>query len=455
MHVVIVGGGISGLALAHALLRAGRDGVRVTVFEREARPGGVIRSERVDGYLCEHGPSGFLDRAPDTQALVDELDLRGRLAPSNDRARRRFIYRGGRLRAVPTGLVPFIAGNLLSWRGRLRVALEPFASAGTGRDESVHQFASRRFGREVADVVVDAVTTGIFGGSSRHLSIRGCFPRLWQLERDHGSILRGMVRGRRSSAGGGSAPFGRLVSLAGGMEELVSTLAGRVGVNLHLQTPVERIERTTRGGPGWIVHAGGGMTAEADVLVVATSATAAARLLAPVDADLWSMLSDIQFAPMAVLCLGFDPSATDATFDGFGFLVPADEPVRILGAMWESSIFQGRAPDGRTLVRVMMGGGRDPGAPALGDRELVTRAREDLRAICGVVSEPSFVRVVRQVPGLPQYTVGHAERLAVIEERVRGHEGLRLTGNSYQGLGVNACITNARRLAESLLEKAS
>jgi oxygen-dependent protoporphyrinogen oxidase len=233
------------------------------------------------------------------------------------------------------------------------------------------------------------------------------------------------------------------------MEEIVAALARQLGSRLRLNDPIDRIEFRA-GPPAWVLSRANGERVTADRLVVATGAAAAARLLAPVDAELASLVGGIRTAPLAVLSLGYDRGAADAALEGFGFLVPRGEPARILGAVWDSSVFPDRVPPGHTLIRVIMGGGRDPGVVALDDRELLARARADLLAVCGVKSDPAFVHVVRHVPGLPQYVVGHADRVAAIEARLQLHPGLTLIGNSYQGLAVNACISTARRAAHRL-----
>ena len=454
MRVVIVGAGISGLTLGHVLRRNGGDDVQVTLLESSNRAGGVVRSERVDGYLCEYGPNGFLDRAPATLSLVDQLGLRDRLLPSDDRARRRFIYSRGRLREVPTGPFAFVTSDVVSARGRLRMMLEPFVRGGSEPDESIHGFTSRRLGPEAADVLVDAAITGIFGGSSRELSVRACFPRLWQMEHDHGGIVRAMLRRRRGStpAPSGGPGFGRLVSFPDGIETLTKALATSAGEALKLNAHVVGIDRTSQDGPTrWHVHLADGASLPAEHLVIATGARAAGRLVAARDPQLATLLDGIRMAPIAVVCLAFGDGATDAHLDGFGFLVPGQEQARILGAVWDSSIFSHRAPDGHTLIRVLVGGGRDPEAAALADGDLISAVRHDLESMFGIRSSPAFVHVIRQVPGLPQYTVGHVDRLARIDACLERHEGLRLTGNSYRGLALNACIENAASLATELL----
>jgi len=457
MRIIVVGAGISGLSFAHALLSRGTEAPEVLVLDGASRAGGVVRSERVHGFLCEHGPNGFIDSAADTQALIDELGIRDRVVPSDDRARRRFIYRAGRLRPLPTGPGSFLTGDVLPVGGRLRMLLEPFVRGAAREDESVHSFVSRRFGGQAASVMADAMTTGIFGGGSRDLSIRACLPQVWQLEADHGGIVRGLIARRRArsrspgtktgGASGGSA-FGRLTSFRDGIEELPAALARALGSHLRLSTMVERIERAT--GAGWAVRTSGGAVHQADGVVLATGAAVAARLVEGLDPVLASHLREIVSAPITVVCLGYEASQKGAAFDGFGFLVPQGEGPRILGAVWDSSVFPGRAPEGHSLVRVLVGGGRDPDAAALGDEAIVELARGDLRTVCGLEGAPSFIRVIRQVPGLPQYQVGHPARLARIAERLEGLRGVLLTGNSYRGLALNACIAEARALAGTL-----
>jgi oxygen-dependent protoporphyrinogen oxidase len=459
MRVLVVGAGISGLTLAYTLMKRGEPaGIRATVLEGTDRAGGVVRSERVEGFLCEHGPNGFLDGAEDTLTLVDELGIRDRLVPSSDAARRRFVFRAGRLRPLPTGPGSFLGGDILSLGGRLRMMLEPLIRGGSQPDESVHSFVSRRFGREAADVMADALTTGIFGGGARELSIRACLPQVWQLEAEYGGVIRGLIRKRRATRAAGEATevarkpagpsMGRLTSLANGIEDLLTALAEVLDHRLRTRVAVERIDRDPSTG-GWRVLAEGGEVFEADQVVIATGADRAARLLGAVDRELAGRLAGIPWAPLAVLCLGY--AASDARFDGFGFLAPRGEGLRILGAVWDSSIFPNRAPADHVLVRVLIGGGSDPHAPAMDDASLIALARADLSRACGLQAPPRFTRVVRQVPGLPQYRVGHTAGIDAITRLLERHPGLSLIGNSYRGLALNACIADARHLAGTLV----
>jgi protoporphyrinogen/coproporphyrinogen III oxidase len=453
-RVAVVGGGVAGLAVAHALLRRA-PGLDLVVLEASPRPGGNVRSEWISGYLCEWGPNGFLDSVPETLALVDELGLRPRLHVSDDRARRRFIFRGGRLHLLPGGPGGFLASRLLSWPGKLRIAAEPFARPRPDGDETIHAFASRRIGREAADVLVDSMVSGVFAGDSRALSLRACFPKMWDMETAYGGLFRALlakVRERRIRRGDSvGAPLGRLTSFRDGTEELVGALAAALGPRLRLASPVAGLRETVS---GWRLAAGDAPPVEADAVVLATPPATAARALGEVDPALASELGAIPSAGLAVVALGFEESRLPGPLDGFGFLVPRGGGPRSLGVLWDSSIYPGRAPAGRALLRVMVGGARDPEAVRLDDAALLEVVRDDLRTTMGVTAEPELVRVFRHPLGIPQYGVGHLARLARVEERLAHHRGLLLAGNGYRGVAINAVVAEAGAVAERALAAA-
>ena len=460
-HVAIIGGGVAGLSLAFAVQRrstAARP-VAVTVLEAAPRAGGNLRSERVDGFLCEWGPNGFLDNAPDTLALVHDVGLDDRRLPSREAARRRFLYHHDRLHQVPEGPISFFTSPLLSWRGRLRVAAEPFAPARPAGDETIHAFAARRIGREAADVLIDAMVSGVFGGDARELSLRACFPRMFDMETQYGGLVRALLARRRSRAASApvGAPLGRLTSFVGGIEELVVALTARLGASVQTSArvtgiePVLTVPGAAPSGPRWRVHVDGQPPMGADHVVCAGSAASTSRLVASLDPQLSAALTGISTAPLAVVCLGYQASTFGHPLDGFGFLVPRGEGLRLLGALWDSSIYPGRAPDGRVLIRVMLGGATDPGAVALDDDELLHEARTGLRTAMGVEVRPVFWRIIRHPVGIPQYTRGHLERLSRIDAALARHPGLWTAGNSYRGVAINACVAEAAPLADRIL----
>ncbi len=452
-RIAIIGAGIAGLAAAHQLLERGaaERGIDVVVLEGASRPGGNIRTDRVDGYLCEAGPNGFLDNVPTTLELVREIGLNPQLHVSADAARKRFLYRRGRLHRLPENPIAFLTSGLLSVPGRLRVMGEPFARRRPDGDETIHAFASRRIGREAADVLIDAMVAGVFGGDARALSLRACFPKMWQMETDHGGLVKAFLAKRREgrirSGDGVGSPLGRLTSFRDGTEELIRVLAARLGRRLRLSTAAQAVRHNGR----FRIETEAHVPIEADAVLLAAGARASADLVGSMDLDLSAGLSEIPSAPMTVVCLGYRTHQLPAPLDGFGFLVPRGEGLRLLGALWDSSVYPGRAPEGHALIRVMLGGASDPTAVALDDEVSVTVAQKGLSAAMGISAAPVFSRVIRHRVGIPQYTVGHLDRLARISTALERHPGLAVAGNAFHGVSINNCVAEAGPIADSLL----
>lgn len=459
-RIVVAGGGIAGLSIAHAL-RARGSQAEIVVLERQDRPGGNIRTEVVNGYRCEWGPDGFLDNAPATVALAEAVGLGSRVLPSRDEARRRFIFRHGRLHEVPGSLGAFVRSGLLSARGKARIVFEPLARRRNGDDESIHEFAARRIGDEAAAVLVDSMVSGIFAGDSRALSLRACFPKMWQLETDHGGLVRALIATRRNRKKGDAmgAPAGRLTSFEGGMEELPQAIARALDGAVRTRQPVIGLRKGRQrdafvnGAAGFTVATPDGAI-DADAVVLTGPAAESSVLIAPFDSTLATLVAGIDTAPLAVVCLGYDAAAVAAErgpLNGFGFLVPRREGPRILGALWETSIYPNRAPEGKALVRVMIGGAVDRQVLDLDDEALLAAVRADLSVTMGLTVDPEFVRIVRHRRGIPQYTKGHVARLQRIDTLLKAHPGLYLAGNSYRGVAINSCIAEASDIAERVL----
>jgi oxygen-dependent protoporphyrinogen oxidase len=464
-RVAIVGGGIAGLSIAHAL-RAQAPDADVLVFERGDRVGGNIRTEHIDSYLCEAGADGFLDNAPATLELVETLGLTPRLVRSRDEARRRYIFRGGRLHEVPTAPLAFLTSPLLSPLGKLRVAAEPFAAKAPRHDESIHSFAERHIGREAAEVLVGSMVSGIFAGDASQLSLRSAFPKMHEMETQYRSLFRALIaksRERRNDNGVG-APAGRLTSFAGGMEELVRAAADGLGdavrtgcriSELHVRRGYGDPQRPKLVGARAFSLVCGQRHVEADAVVLAGPAHESAELLRETAPKASALLAGVHTAPLAVVSLGYDEAALTAErgpLNGFGFLVPRGEGVRILGALWETSIYPARAPEGKALLRVMIGGATDLEAVDLTDAELLSAVQLDLERTMGLRLVPEFVHIVRHWRGIPQYTIGHERRLRRIDAALAPHRGLLLAGNSYRGVSINACIEDARRVAGAVAD---
>lgn len=451
-RVVIVGGGIAGLTLGFRIKTSARANFDVLVLERASRAGGNIRSESYDGFLLEWGPNGFLDNVPETFKLVEDLGLTDRIVRSLDTSRRRFIYRHARLHEVPTGPWSFLVSRLLSTAGKLRIAREPWAQPAPALDETIHAFAKRRIGAEAADALVDPMVSGIFAGNARELSLRACFAKMAEMEQQHGGLFKAMLakmRERRASVDVG--PTGKLTSFVNGSQELIDALAARLGPSLRLNTEVTGLRSL---GDDWLLQTTGDPV-RADAVVLAGAAGISADLVKPFSYGIASTLRRTPSAPMAVVCLGFDEAAVSRVrgpLDGFGFLVPRGEGLRLLGALWDSSVYPHRAPAGRVLIRAMIGGAHDPDVLSLSDDDIVSTVRHELRLSMHLKVDPLFIKVIRHPLGIPQYTVGHLDRLAEVDRRLAAWPGLFLAGNAYRGPSINACIADAERLAPRVID---
>lgn len=433
-HVVILGAGPTGLATAHRLRRL-RPDWRLTVLEKDPVAGGKVRTVRRDGFVVEGGPNGFLSNAPQTLALVRELGLEGELQEASEAARRRYLYRGGGLRPLPGSPPAALRSELLSPTGKARALAELVLGSRSDREESVHDFLARHFGRELAERLGGAMVAGVAAGDPRALSVDALFPRLRELEREHGSVLRGMIRSTR-------AP-GRLTSLRGGTGRLLEALAEELGG--ALRTGVEAVA-LARGPDGFELTLRGGERLAADAVVLTVPAFAAASLLEPL-APAAAVLGEIPYAPVRVFGLGYERVDVPHPLDGFGFLVPRGQGLRSLGVLWSSALFPDRAPAGRVLLRVLAGGSTDPRFAELGSAEALAAVRRDLRVAMGVVAEPVLVEEWNWRRGIPQYTLGHGARVARAEAALADLPGLVLAGNAYRGVGLNDCVRDAERAA--------
>ena len=447
-RVVVVGGGITGLSLAFTLQDdARRRGapLSLTVLDAAARPGGHAQTTRTDGFLVEAGPNGFQNREPHTLALVEALGLQSRLIEARPESKRRFILRGGRLCQVPDGPATLLTSPALSWRGKLRLVCEPFApGAPAGVEETVHAFATRRIGGEAAEMLVDTAVSGISAGDSQRLSVSAQFPIMTEMERDHGSLIRAMFARR----GRGAEPS-KLLSFNEGMGTLTGALAVRLGECLRSDAPVRSLERA---GGAWRLTTSDGHTIDADHVVLAVSARAAAPLVQSLDGALGAELQGFSYAGIAVVALGYTVTDVTRPLDGYGYLVTRPEQLATLGVVWESSLFPGRAPEGACLFRVMLGGSRHPGIVVAPDAHKVDVARQELARVMGINAPPRHVSVFAWPGAIAQYTVGHAQRCASVRARLGRHPGLSVCGTSYDGVSFNHAMKSGRLLALQLAE---
>lgn len=464
MRVIIAGAGMAGLSCAYELLKA-EDAPEVLLFEPSARAGGKVLSESEGGVVFEAGPDSFITQKPWALELIRELGLEGRLLPT-DRVRKDVhVFSRGRLRKYPEGLLlmaptkawPFLLSDLLPLKDKLRMGLEPFCPPPPPeQDESLAAFTRRRFGEAALRTIVGPILAGIFAGDPEELSLKSTFPQFLELEKKYGSVLLGMRAAVRRNPQGAAAPSAKraqgnltlFMALRGGLGELVDALLVRMGRVLRTGVGVRAIRRQ---GSRWLVELSSGQTQEADAVVLAMPADAAARALRETDPVLAGLAGSIPFTSTATVSLLYPAKDFPHPLDGFGFVVERSEPTTVLAATYTSTKFPGRVPEDKVLIRCFLGGAGREETLKKDDAGLVAAVRADLSRIMGFDREPEKAKVYRWEKANPQFTVGHGRRLLQMEERLAAQPGLILAGGSYRGVGIPECVRSGREAARLIL----
>src|SRR5437867_3881474 len=461
MKLVIVGGGVTALAAAHRAVELARErglDLDVKLVEARRRLGGTIATERTDGFLVEAGPDSFLSEKPWALALCRRLGIEEQLVRTDDRYRKTFVWFRGRLHPLPDGFqllaptrfAPFVTSSLFSWPGKLRMACDLLLPRRWPDDESLGAFVRRRLGREALERVAQPLVAGIYTADPDELSLAATMPRFLELERRQRSVILGLWRASRRTreVGTSGARWSLFVTFRNGMEELVSTLASRLPVgSVALK---ERVTGLERHGRQWVVATESGRF-DADRVIVAIEAHAAARLARYLDPSLSALLSGIPFASAATVTFGYRRADIPHPLDGFGFVVPRTEGRALLAGTFSSVKYPGRAPEGHVLLRGFVGGALNAKILNEDDEPLVARARRELAEALGVTAEPLITRVSRWPASMPQYHVGHLARVETIERRVAELSGLYLAGGSYRGVGIADCIRSGEAAAEQAI----
>jgi len=467
--VVVIGGGISGLATALALTeQAAASGLtlRCTVFEAGPAWGGKIVTHKIGDLVTEAGPDSFLSTKPAGLQLVDKLGLAHELINTNETGKKAFVYSGGRLRELPEGLIaiapgqiaPFLKSGLLSLGGAARMGMELIIPPNRStRDESLASFVRRRFGRQAFERMMEPLMAGIYAGDAEQMSVRATFPRFVELEQAYGSVLRGMLAARSSRHG--DAPHGRrtmFVSLKLGLESLVTALVQRVtaqGVALRAGTSVQSLRVRSHQLGRWtydvMLHDGSALSA--DSVVLATPAFVTADLLRPLTPIAAGVLEMIPYASTATIGLAYPASVIRGAIQGFGFVVPRTERRDLIAATWTSLKWPHRAPADRLLARCYVGGAGRESILDLDDEALVARVKGELKDICGLSAAPQYVEVNRWIKAMPQYQVGHLDRVEQAEVALSRYGGVVLTGSAYRGVGIPDCIREGTVAAEKVM----
>jgi oxygen-dependent protoporphyrinogen oxidase len=462
-RIAIIGGGISGLAAAHRVKELNPK-AEVTLFEASGRVGGVLQTERRDGWLIERSADMFTTREPWALDLCRRIGIADELIETDARYRRAFVVRRGRLIPVPEGFTlmspakvwPILKTPLLSPLGKLRLATEYFTpKKADDADESLKSFVIRRFGREAFDRLIQPLIGGIYTADPAKLSMQATLPQFVEMERRYGSLIRGVrsqkpeVRGQKVSG----ARYGQFLAPRDGMQRVVDAIVARLPPeSLRLNAPIEHLEQH---GDGWNVFVRQGERPEVfDELILAAPGAVSSQLLTSVDEELASLIGRIPYAGCSVAVLGVRRDQIAHPLDGFGFVVPAIENHRIIAGSMASVKFPGRAPEGKVLLRVFVGGALQPELGELPDEEIRQIVMAELSELIGLRGEPEFCEVARWPGMMPQYHVGHLDLVRQIEERAAAIPHFALAGNAYRGVGIPFCVKSGEDAAERAIQSA-
>ena len=490
-HVVIVGGGITGLSAAYYLQQAAAEpGVNLTytLLEQSDRWGGKIATETIadladDPFIVEAGPDSFITQKPWGLQLARELGLTDDLLPTNDGRRQTFVLNKGKptplpdgvMMIVPTKITPFALSPLLSPLGKLRMGLDLFIPPKTdGADETLAEFIERRLGAEALDKIAEPLMSGIYNAEAERQSLLATFPRFRDIEEKHGSLIKGMLAGKkaranghaaangsssaangRSSATNGRTPTSMFMSMKGGMADLVAALRAQLTGECLLETAVTRIEtadwrlENLPSPTAYTLRLDNGRTLTADAIILAVPAYVAARLIGDLAPDAAAELATIRYVSTGTISLAYRRSEIDHPLNGFGVVIPRSENRSINAITWTSTKFDQRAPEGYALLRVFFGGSRTPQMMDIPDGELLHSVRRELADIMGLTAVPVFHRIYRWPQANPQYDVGHLERVAAIEAALP--PGIHVTGSPYRGIGIPDCVRQAQETARRIV----
>jgi oxygen-dependent protoporphyrinogen oxidase len=437
----------------------------VQLFERSARCGGALETIRRDGFVIETGADSFLSEKPAAAELARRVGLGIELIPTREIYRKTYVVRAGRLVEIPAGfsllapahLGPVFRSSLFSQLGKMRIALEPFIAARTSNDdESLESFVTRRLGHEVLERVAQALAGGIYTADPKRLSMAATMPRFVEMERRHGSVIKGMraaenARASKSAEASG-ARWSLFQSFKNGMATLPEALAARLGASIRKGAEVVEMSRN---GDGWRLALADGDSIHADAVICAAPAYAAARIVATIAPAVAKTLGEISYASAATVNLTFRDSDFDGPPRAFGFVVPAIEHRRIIAGSFSSFKFEGRAPAGAILARAFVGGEMSREMMSLTDDEMVAAVRGEFRTLLGVSAAPEFAEVRRWPDSMPQYEVGHLARVAEIERAVADIPAFAIAGAAYRGVGIPDCIRSGEEAADAIFAKLS
>jgi protoporphyrinogen/coproporphyrinogen III oxidase len=451
-QVIVVGAGISGLATAWWLHKSGID---VLVLERGDAPGGTMRTVRENGWLIETGPNSALETTPLFQTLFQDAGLTDQLVYANEAGNNRYIVRNGALHALPMSPPAFLRSKLWTTRGKLRLLAEPFIGR-AAEEETIARFVRRRLGAEFLDYAINPFVAGVYAGDPEQLSVRAAFPKLYALEEKYGGLIKGQIRGARErrQRQEKAKDRARMFSFKDGMQRFPEAIARLMPDRVHLGIAVSGIVDTFRAERRYRVDGARGnetLSFDADAVITAAPAAATASLLESFNASLARALRDIHYPPVAEVFQGYRAADIRRALDGFGYLIPEVEKRSILGTIWSSALFEGRAPEAHVAFTTFVGGSRQPALAALDDEKLATAVAAEITALMSATAPPVYTRVTRWEHAIPQYRLGHLDIVRRMEDFERAQPGLFVSGNFRGGISVGDCVISSDRTAQAVL----
>jgi protoporphyrinogen/coproporphyrinogen III oxidase len=449
--VIIIGAGISGLTTAYWLKK---NGLEVKVFEKNPVAGGSIGTEISGGYMIEHGPNSTLETTPLINKLLEDLGIINEKIYATDEAKKRYILRGGKLFPLPMGPVSILSTKLFSASAKLRLLKEPFIKSLSHEKETIAEFTRRRLGDEFLDYAINPFVAGVFAGNPENLNVKTAFPKLYELERNYGGLIVGALksaRARRKSAEK-SKQSAKTISFRNGMQELTNIIYEKLKNDILTNTEVLSVGIS--GDKQYFteyLQNGNKRKEISDAIVLSSPAHVTTNIIRSIDESLANELKDIYYPPVNVIFTGFKKENVGFNLDGFGYLIPSKENRKILGTLWNSILFPGRAPEGSYALTSFIGGSRNPELTETSDDEQLKITLGELVSILGVKGEPDFVKIIRWKKAIPQYNLDYASTTEMIEKFHNANPALRICSNYFKGISVSDCIKNADETVNSLL----
>lgn len=441
--IVVIGGGISGLSAAYTLMKEGMD---VICLEKNSHGGGAIRTGREQGYLFEYGPNSTMNSNDEIDSLCRELGLEEERVFGSEISNKRYIMKEGKLLPLPMGVGDFLRTPLWSFWGKIRLLKEPFVGKAIDEEESVASFVARRIGKEMLDYALDPFVSGVYAGDPQKLELRSTFPKMNDLESHYGSLILGSIK-KGFKGGPKSSRKKGIFSFKSGMSALPMAITEALGERFRGGITVESIERKEA---AYLLKTTDGEAIKADEVILSSPAYINAEILSSLSPQAAEELSRIDYAPIAIVYVGFEKEKIFHPLDGFGCLIPGREGKKLLGSLWSSSLFPGRAPEGMASLTCFIGGAKNRELIEKNDEEIVEALLGDLKPLLGISKDPSFIKIIKHKKAIPQYNKGHGKRLERIEKALGNLEGLHLLGNYLKGVSVADCVMNGVNLAKKI-----